>query len=79
MHPQGVPPVIHRKKLHGGGLVGHFGYEKTYAMVADRFYWPRIRKDVYKVVDRCRVYRLNKGTKNQDGLYIPLLVPNQSW
>ena len=25
-------------ELHGGGLAGHFGHDKTYALVADRFY-----------------------------------------
>ena len=25
-------------ELHGGGLAGHFSYDKTYALAADRFY-----------------------------------------
>ena len=25
-------------ELHGGGLAGHFGYDKTFTIVADSFY-----------------------------------------
>ncbi|KAB5512037.1 hypothetical protein DKX38_029065 [Salix brachista] len=64
-------------ELHGGGLAGHFGHDKTYALVADRFYWPRLRTDVHTVVDRCRICQLNKGTKHQAGLYTPLPIPDK--
>ncbi|KAK1693008.1 hypothetical protein QYE76_009705 [Lolium multiflorum] len=31
---------------HVGGLMGHFGREKTLLMLADHFYWPKMRRDV---------------------------------
>jgi hypothetical protein len=31
---------------HAGGLMGHFGREKTLLMLDDHFYWPRMRHDV---------------------------------
>ncbi|KAK1692156.1 hypothetical protein QYE76_008853 [Lolium multiflorum] len=34
---------------HAGGLMGHFGREKTLLMLADHFYWPKMRRDVDRV------------------------------
>ncbi|KAK1645148.1 hypothetical protein QYE76_062953 [Lolium multiflorum] len=38
-----------RKESHAGGLMGHFGREKTLLMLADHFYWPKMRRDVDRV------------------------------
>ncbi|XP_071681572.1 uncharacterized protein [Lolium perenne] len=42
-----IPESSLRKLLlqesHGGGLMGHFGREKTYAMLSTHYYWPRIQ------------------------------------
>ncbi|KAK1649165.1 hypothetical protein QYE76_066970 [Lolium multiflorum] len=37
------------KESHAGGLMGHFGCEKTLLMLADHFCWPKMRRDVDKV------------------------------
>ncbi|KAK1642351.1 hypothetical protein QYE76_060156 [Lolium multiflorum] len=34
---------------HAGGLMGHFGREKTLLMLADHFYCPKMRRDVDRV------------------------------
>ncbi|KAK1664801.1 hypothetical protein QYE76_052960 [Lolium multiflorum] len=34
------------EESHAGGLMGHFGREKTLLMLADHFYWPKMRRDV---------------------------------
>ncbi|KAK1609705.1 hypothetical protein QYE76_033378 [Lolium multiflorum] len=41
------------KESHAGGLMGHFGREKTLLMLADHFYWPKMRRDVDRYVRRC--------------------------
>ncbi|XP_052880487.1 uncharacterized protein LOC108485292 [Gossypium arboreum] len=33
-------------EAHSGGLMGHFGVNKTLATFHEHFYWPRMRKDV---------------------------------
>ncbi|KAK0595935.1 hypothetical protein LWI29_011206 [Acer saccharum] len=32
------------RELHGGGLAGHFRFDKTLTLVADLFFWPRLRQ-----------------------------------
>ncbi|KAK1619130.1 hypothetical protein QYE76_024647 [Lolium multiflorum] len=39
----------HCEESHAGGLMGHFGREKTLLMLADHFYWPKMRRDVDRV------------------------------
>ncbi|KAK1626713.1 hypothetical protein QYE76_001028 [Lolium multiflorum] len=39
----------HCEESHVGGLMGHFGRENTLLMLADHFYWPKMRRDVDRV------------------------------
>ncbi|KAF7835417.1 Transposon Ty3-G Gag-Pol polyprotein [Senna tora] len=45
-------------ETHGGGLMGHFGVDKTLALLHEHFYWPKMRKSqsgkdsIFVVVDR---------------------------
>jgi hypothetical protein len=66
-------------ELHGGGLAGHFGFDKTYLLVADRFFLPHMRRDVHTIISRCRICQVNKGTKQNTGLYTPLPIPHHPW
>jgi hypothetical protein len=57
------------KEKHSGGLVGHFGHDKTIAIVGERYYWPHLQQDVKKFVQICRVCQMLKGTSQNIGLY----------
>jgi hypothetical protein len=63
---------------HVGGLMGHFGWKKTYEL-ADHFYWPKIRMDVERLVQRCVACHKAKSKLNLHGLYTPLFVPRAPW
>jgi Integrase zinc binding domain len=67
------------KEVHDGGLSGHFGRNKTGALLQDRFYWPKVMKDVNHYILRCRTCHLAKTKSQNSGLYTPLLVPNATW
>ncbi|GJS11982.1 putative reverse transcriptase domain, zinc finger, CCHC-type, aspartic peptidase domain protein [Tanacetum coccineum] len=38
-------------ECHQGALAGHFGRAKTAALVGDRFFWPKLARDVQKVIN----------------------------
>ena len=62
------------KEKHSGGLAGHFGRDKTLALVSENYYWPQLQQDV-KFVQSCRVCQMAKGVKQNTGLYQPLPIP----
>ena len=41
------------EETHKGGLMGHFGRDKTYTMLKEHFYWPHMLRDVENMLKRC--------------------------
>lgn len=37
-------------ELHSGGLGGHFGRDKTLALLQERYFWPKMSRDVERFV-----------------------------
>ena len=48
-------------------------------MLADHFYWPKMRRDVERHVQRCVTCHKAKSKLNPYGLYTPLPVPSIPW
>jgi hypothetical protein len=43
------------KEKHSGGLVGHFDHDKTFSKLKGSYFWPGMRTDAKKFVDRCKI------------------------
>ena len=67
------------KEEHNGGLFGHFGQDKTFALVNAFYYWPKMQTDVKKFVEKCRACQYAKGRSQNTGLYQPLPIPDRPW
>ncbi|XP_016676361.1 uncharacterized protein [Gossypium hirsutum] len=55
-------------EAHSGGLMGHFGVNKTLATLHEHFYWPQMRKDVERVCERCIACKKAKSKVQPHGL-----------
>ncbi len=77
--PESSLRLLLLQESHAGGLMGHFGREKTYMLLSENFYWPKMRRDVERYVRRCVACPKAKSKLNPQGLYTPLPAPNAPW
>ena len=74
-----IPQSLLRESIvrvaHEGGLAGHFGHSKTLKLIRDNFYWPKLNRDVVRLVERCKTCRRSKMYVSNQGLYEPLPIP----
>jgi hypothetical protein len=60
-------------------VAGHFGVEKTVAILKKHFYWLKLRQEVNKYIRPCIVCAITKPTTKKQGLYTPLPTPGRPW
>ncbi|KAH9693434.1 Endonuclease [Citrus sinensis] len=58
---------------------GHMGCDKTLALIANTYFWPTMRREIYHYVETCRICQVSKGAATNAGLYMPLPIPTQPW
>jgi hypothetical protein len=51
------------KEKHSGGLVGHFGHDKTFAKLNESYFWTGMRVYVKRFMDNCRICHHSKGRR----------------
>jgi hypothetical protein len=66
-------------EAHAGGLGGHFGRDKTLAVVREHYYWPKMERDIMRHVQRCKICHVAKSHGQNTGLYTPLPVATTPW
>ncbi|XP_071933782.1 uncharacterized protein [Coffea arabica] len=67
------------RESHGGGLMGHFGIAKTLMILQEHFFWPCMRSDVERHIERCVTCHQAKSKVHPYGLYTPLPIPQEPW
>lgn len=68
------------REAHDSLTGGHFGVDRTYNTLRQRFYWPRMRASVktyVKVCDTCHRVKINNAKPM--GYLMPLPVPDGRW
>ncbi|KAF8049482.1 hypothetical protein N665_2202s0001 [Sinapis alba] len=67
------------REAHRRSLMGHFGIAKTLKTLQDHFFWPRMKRDVEKLCERCATCKQTKSKVQSLGLYTPLPIPHHPW
>jgi hypothetical protein len=67
------------KEKHSGGLVGHFGHDKTFSKLNGSYFFTGMMTNVKIFVDRCRICQHTKGRRQNTRLYQPLPIPKRPW
>ena len=66
-------------EAHYSRVAGHFGMEKTVAMLHKHLYWPKLRQEVDKYIRSCTACAIAKPTTKKPGLYTPLPTLDRPW
>lgn len=62
--PESSLRLLLLQEAHGGGLMGHFGRDKTFATLSKNYFWPKMFRDVSRFTNRCSTCRKAKSHLN---------------
>jgi hypothetical protein len=65
------------KEKNSGGLTGHISHDKTFEQLSSSYYWPGMRKEVIKFVNKYRICQHANGKRQNIRLYQPLPIPER--
>ena len=66
------------KETHDTKWAGHPGEERTLALLARSFHWPKMKEDVQAYVKTCDVFQVDKTERKKEaGLLQPLPIPEK--
>ena len=68
------------RETHDSKWAGHPGEERTLALLAKSYYWPKMGEDVQACVKSCLVCQMDKIERKKGvGLLQPLPIPERPW
>nr|GEV31846.1 hypothetical protein [Tanacetum cinerariifolium] len=60
-------------------ISGCLWHDKSFALLRELFYWPKMKRDVNKLLESCRTFHIAKTHSSNACLYTPLSVPVAPW
>lgn len=67
-------------EYHDAKLSGHPGIEKTYLLMKEFFYWPKMKKSIAKYIRTCELCQRMKHLREKPaGKLKPLQIPETRW
>lgn len=70
----GALKIFHDNPATGG----HYGRDKTYAKLAERYYWKGMKKDICTYIESCeKCFMINPKIASEEAPLHPIPVPNK--
>ena len=77
--PESLLRLLLLQESHGGGLMGNFGRDKTFATLSKSYFLPKMFRDVNRFTNQCSTCRKAKSKAQSHDLYMPFPIPGQPW